>query len=92
MTVDSAATKHLVDASLNDLRQRLQSENLAQGNLLLNVDIQHGSDTGRFAHLAQQAAQDGRAQGVNVQSVEPAAPAAAPRPSGWGSSNINIYA
>jgi flagellar hook-length control protein FliK len=92
MTVDSAATKHLVDASLNDLRQRLQSENLAQGNLLLNVDIQHGSDTGRFAHLAQQAAQDGRAQGVNVHPAEQAAPAAAPRPSGWGSSNINIYA
>ena len=91
MTVDSAATKHVVEAGLNDLRQRLQSENLAQGNLLLNVDIQHGSDSGAFAHLAQQAAQDGRAQGVNAHPLEQAA-AAAPRPAVWGSSNLDIYA
>jgi flagellar hook-length control protein FliK len=92
MTVDSAATKHIVEASLNDLRQRLQTEHLAQGNVFLNVDVQHGSDSGRFAHLAQQAAQDGRARGVNAQPVEQAAPAAASRPAVWGSSNISIYA
>jgi flagellar hook-length control protein FliK len=90
MTVDSAATKHLLESSLNDLRSRLQSENLAQGNLNLNVNIQQGGD-GRFAHLAKEAAQDGRAQTVNGQAVEQSAPAAS-RPAVWGSSNISIYA
>lgn len=92
MTVDSAATKHLVEASLNDLRQRLQTENLAQGTVLLNVDVQQGSDPGRFAQLAQQTGQDGPARGVKAQPVEQAAPAAAGRPAAWGGSNISIYA
>jgi flagellar hook-length control protein FliK len=90
MTVGSAAMKHLLDASLNDLRNRLQGENLAQGNLNLNVNIQQGGD-GRFAQLAKEAAQDGRAQPVNGQSVEQGVPAAS-QPAVWGNSNINIYA
>ena len=92
MTVDSAATKHIVEAGLNDLRQRLQTENLAQGTVLLNVDVRQGSDPGRFAQLAQQTGPDGAARGLNGQPVEQAAPAAAGRPAAWDGSNISIYA
>jgi flagellar hook-length control protein FliK len=92
MTVDSAATKHLVEANFNDLRQRLQQESLTQGNLLLNVDVQQGSDQNQFARLAQQAATDGRAQPVNGLQADQTAPVEASRPAAWGNSKVSIYA
>jgi len=92
MTVDSSATKHLLEASMNDLRQRLQSENLAQGNLLLNVDVRQGADSGGFSGFAGRTAHEGGVPAIPTGRVEePAAPSRI-QPRAWSDSNISIYA
>ncbi len=92
MTVDSLATKHLLDASLKDLRQQLQQENLAQGNLLLNVDIRQGADSGGFNGLAKRAADEGGVQAAGAAPAEEAPAAGRAHPATWSNSNISIYA
>lgn len=92
MTVDSLATKHLLDASLKDLRQQLQQENLAQGNLLLNVDVRQGADSGGFSGFARRAADEGGVKAVGTAPAEEVPAAGHAHPAAWGNSNISIYA
>jgi flagellar hook-length control protein FliK len=92
MTVDSAAAKHMLDANLKELRQQLQSENLAQGNLLLNVDVRQGGDPGGFTGFAKTAAQQGGIQPAGTPAAEEVSQASRAQPATWGNSNISIYA
>lgn len=92
MTVDSSATKHLLEASMSDLRQRLQAENLAQGNLLLNVDVRQGADSGGFNGFAGRAAQEGGVPASTPARTEEAAGTSRVQPRAWSDSNISIYA
>ena len=92
MTVDTSAAKHLLDASMNDLRQRLQSENLAQGNLLLNVDVRQGADSGGFNGFARGAGQESGVTAIPAGRSEEAAAPTRTQPRARGDSNISIYA
>jgi flagellar hook-length control protein FliK len=92
MTVDSTATKHLLDASLKDLRQQLQSENLAQGSLMLNVDVRQGGDSGSFAGFAKHSGLENGSQAIGSKPVEEAPQPGRVQPAGWSNSNISIYA
>jgi len=91
MIVNSSAAKHLLDAGMADLRQRLQADQLPGGNILLQVDVRKddgGQSTRQFAR------QDG--EGSAIRGITGPEPVEAPTAPGaarkmWGH-NVSIYA
>ena len=91
MTVDNVGVKRLIEAHLNDLQTQLQSENLAGGNLIFNVDVRQEGGFHRPPETAGiPSGEVGRAKGRETELEQtPASRLSRPL---WGRFGVGIYA
>jgi hypothetical protein len=87
LLVENQAARHLLESSLQDLRNRLASEHPG-GEFLFNVDVRQGQDQpGLYARPQH----DGPAIGLRAEALEDTpAPGLAGRVIGQGSLNIYV--